>query len=113
MMPYNIGRQTVTVLDAPLVTGPYNEQVRDWDQATSTVARRCTVDITGTSETKNASDQTVTTARLDLPARAPRVTEWMRVSWQGRTWEVDGVPADPEETGPLAGQVVNLREVAG
>lgn len=112
-MAGHIGRQTVTLLEAPLVQGAYNKQVRDWDHATPIVARRCTVDITGTSETKNASDQTVTTARLDLPARAPRVTEWMRVSWQGRTWEVDGVPSDPEETGPLAGQVVNLREVAG
>lgn len=112
-MPYNIGRQTVTLLDAPLVAGSYNKQVRDWGNPVPTEVRRCTVDITGSSETKNASDQTVTTARLDLPARAPRVTEWMRVSWQGRTWEVDGVPGDPEATGPLAGQVVNLREVAG
>ncbi|WP_416476945.1 hypothetical protein [Streptomyces sp. LKA04] len=113
-MPYNIGRQTVTVLDAPLVTGPYNAKVRDWEHAAPTPVSGCTVDITGTSETKNASDQTVTTARLDLPARAPVVvTEWMRVAWQGRTWEVDGVPSDPQAAGPLAGQVVNLREVAG
>lgn len=112
-MAGHIGKQTVTVLDAPLVTGAYNKQVRDWSAATPTEVRRCTVDITGATETKNASDQTVTTARLDLPARAPRVTEWMRVAWQGRTWEVDGVPSDPEATGPLSGQVVNLREVAG
>ncbi|MEV4041426.1 hypothetical protein [Streptomyces sp. NPDC049744] len=113
-MPYNIGRQTVTVLDAPLIDGSYNTKVRDWEHADPTPVSGCTVDITGTSETKNASDQTVTTARLDLPAGAPvAVTEWMRVSWQGRTWEVDGVPSDPQATGPLAGQVVNLREVAG
>ncbi|MFJ6559972.1 head-tail adaptor protein [Streptomyces sp. NPDC091412] len=112
-MPGHIGRQTVTVLDAPLVAGPYNAQTRDWDNADEIVVRGCTVDITGSTETKNASDQTVTTARLDLPARALRVTEWMRVAWQDRIWEVDGVPADPEATGPLAGQVVDLREVAG
>ncbi|MET9445351.1 hypothetical protein, partial [Streptomyces sp. NPDC006610] len=98
---------------APLVTRAYNEQIRDWEQAVPTVVRGCTVDITGSSETKNASDQTVTTARLDLPAGAPQVTEWMRVAWQGRVWEVDGVPAGLDAAGPLAGQVVSLREVAG
>lgn len=108
-----IGRQTVTLLDAPLVTGAYNKQTRDWEQAVPIPVAGCTVDVTGATETKNAGDQTVTTARLDLPARAPRVTEWMRVAWQGRVWEVDGVPSDPEAAGPLAGQVVNLREVAG
>ena len=112
-MPYNIGRQTVTVLDAPLVAGAYNKQVRDWEHAVPSPVSGCTVDITGSSETKNASDQTVTTARLDLPAGAPAVTEWMRVSWRGRTWEVDGVPAVPEQAGALSGQVVNLKEVAG
>ncbi|MBZ6207543.1 hypothetical protein KVH31_13645 [Streptomyces olivaceus] len=113
-MPGHIGRQTVTVLDAPLVSVSYNEQARDWPNAVPTVVGRCTVDITGATETKTAGDQTVTIARLDLPPRAPVVvTEWMRVSWKGRVWEVDGVPSDPEATGPLAGQVVNLREVAG
>lgn len=112
-MPGQIGRQTVIVLDAPLAAGPYNSQVRDWENAVPTEVRRVTVDYTGSSETKNASDQTVTTARLFLPPRAMRVTEWMRVSWQGRTWEVDGVPAVPEQAGPLSGQVVDLKEVAG
>ncbi|WP_428956223.1 hypothetical protein [Streptomyces sp. cg35] len=112
-MPFNIGRQTVTILDAPLVAGAYNARARDWDQAVETPVSGCTVDVTGSTEVKNAGDRTITTARLDLPARAPAVTEWMRVSWQSRTWEVDGVPAAPEATGPLAGQVVNLREVAG
>jgi hypothetical protein len=37
----------------------------------------------------------------------------MRVRWQDRTWEVDGVPAVPEQAGPLSGQVVDLKEVAG
>ncbi|MFJ9037988.1 hypothetical protein ACIRF8_15515 [Streptomyces sp. NPDC102406] len=113
-MPNPIGRQTVTVLDAPLVDGPYNAKVRDWEHATPTEIRRCTVDITGSTETATAGDQTVTTARLDMPRRAPIVvTEWMRVSWQGRDWEIDGVPSDPEAAGPLGGQVVDLREVAG
>lgn len=108
-----IGRQTVTVLDAPLVAGPYNAQVRDWEHAVPTEVRRVTVDFTGSTETQNAGDQTVTTARLFLPPRATPVTEWMRVRWQGRTWEVDGVPGVPEQAGPLSGQVIDLREVAG
>lgn len=112
-MPGHIGRQTVTVLDAPLIAGPYNEQVRDWDNAVETEVRRVTVDYTGSTETQNAGDQTVTTARLFMPRRAMRVDEWMRVSWQGRLWEVDGRAADFEESGPLSGQVVDLKEVAG
>ncbi|MFF2852685.1 hypothetical protein ACFVT5_41290 [Streptomyces sp. NPDC058001] len=112
-MPYNIGRQAVILLDAPLVSGSYNSQVRDWEHATPTEVRRVTVDYTGSAETKNASDQTVTTARLFMPPRAPQVTEWMRVRWQGRDWDVDGVPAVPELSGPLSGQVVDLKEVAG
>lgn len=112
-MPFNIGKQTVTVLDAPLVDGPYNSQVRDWENAVPTEVRRATVDYTGSTETQNAGDQTVTTARLFLPPRAKTVTEWMRIQWQGRTWEVDGVPAVPEQAGPLSGQVVDLKEVAG
>jgi len=112
-MPGHIDRQTVFLLDAPLVAGAYNKQVRDWEHAVPTEVRRATVDYTGSSETRNASDQTVTTARLFMPPRAPQVTEWMRVRWQDRTWEVDGVPAVPEHSGPLSGQVVDLREVAG
>lgn len=112
-MPGHIGRQTVILLDAPIVPGAYNKQGRDWAHAAETEVRRVTVDYTGSTETKNASDQTVTTARLFMPPRAPAVTEWMRVSWQGRTWEVDGVPAVPESSGPLSGQVVDLKEVAG
>ncbi|MET8113812.1 hypothetical protein [Streptomyces prasinus] len=112
-MPGHIDRQTVILLDAPLIQGAYNKQVRDWEHAAETEVRRVTVDYTGSSETKTAGDQTVTTARLFMPPRAPRVTEWMRVRWQNRDWEVDGVPAVPEQAGPLSGQVVDLREVAG
>jgi hypothetical protein len=112
-MPGQIGKQTVVLLDAPLVAGAYNTQVRDWEHAVPTEVRRVTCDYTGSSETKNAGDQTVTSARLFMPPRAPQVTAWMRVQWQDRTWEVDGVPAVPEQAGPLSGQVVDLKEVAG
>lgn len=112
-MPGHIGRQTVVLLDAPLVAGAYNKQVRDWENAIPTEVRRVTVDYTGSTETKSAGDQTTTTARLFMPPRALQVTEWMRVRWQGRTWEVDGVPAVPEQAGPQSGQVVDLKEVAG
>jgi hypothetical protein len=112
-MPYNIGRQTVILLNAPLIAGAYNKQVHDWDHAAEIEVRRVTVDYTGSSETKNAADQTATTARLFMPPRAPQVTEWMRVRWQDRDWDVDGVPAVPEQAGPLSGQVVDLKEVVG
>lgn len=112
-MPGHIGKQMVILLDAPLIAGAYNKQVRDWDHAVPTEVRRVTVDYTGSSETTSARDQTVTTARLFMPPRAPAVTEWMRVSWRDRTWEVDGVPAVPERSGPLSGQVIDLKEVVG
>ncbi|MFD3520414.1 hypothetical protein [Streptomyces sp. NPDC058653] len=112
-MPGLIGRQTVTLLDAPLVVGDYNAEVRDWEHATETPVYGCTIDYTGASESTEARDRTVTTAELFMPRRASRVSEWQRVVWDGRTWEVDGVPADSQVAGPLSGQVVKLLEVAG
>lgn len=108
-----IGRSTITVLEALVVTGDYNKLVRDWSQAVSTVVSRCTVDLTGTTESTQAADQTVTRAQAFLPPRAMRVTEHHRVLWAGRTWDVDGRPADPEGAGMLSGQVISLLEVAG
>ncbi|MFJ1648010.1 hypothetical protein [Streptomyces sp. NPDC088258] len=112
-MPGHIGRQTVVLLDASLVAGDYNTQVRDWEHATRTPVYGCTVDYAGSSEAKDAKDQTVTKAGLFMPRRAPRVSEWQRVEWDGRTWEVDGVPDDVQQAGPLSGQAVMLLEVAG
>lgn len=112
-MPGHIGRQAVTLLDAPLVAGDYNTERRDWGNASETVVYGCTVDYIGATEATEARDQTVTTAQLFMPRRAPRVTEWQRVEWDGRTWEVDGVPRDVQEAGPLSGQTVRLLEVAG
>ncbi|MFJ3141721.1 hypothetical protein ACIPJM_04620 [Streptomyces halstedii] len=112
-MPAHIGRQTVVLLDAPLVTGDYNTRVRDWSQATETPVYGCTVDYTSAAEARDAKDQTVTTAELLMPRRAPKVSEWQRVQWDGRTWDVDGVPEDVQQAGPLSGQTVRLLEVAG
>lgn len=70
-MPGNIGRQSVVLLDAPLVTGDYNTEVRDWAHATETVVYGCTIDYAAATESKVAKDQTVTTAELFMPRRAP------------------------------------------
>jgi hypothetical protein len=112
-MPGPIGRQTVTVLEAPLVAGDYNTQVRDWDHPIPTPVSGCTVDYTSNSRTRQAGDQTTTRAQLYMPPRAMAVTTGMRVLWDGRTWEIDGVPAHAEGAGPLSGQVVALLEVKG
>lgn len=112
-MPGNLGRSTVTVLEAPEVAGDYNAVALDWGSASRTVVSGCTVDITGATETTQANDQTTTRAQLFMPPRAKRVTAAHRVEWAGRTWRVDGVPADPEGAGLLAGQVVSLLEVTG
>ena len=109
----HIGRQTVTLLDAPLVSGDYNTSVRDWDHPVSTVVTGCTVDYMFASRTKQAGDQTITRAQLYLPRTAPKVLPQHRVQWDGRTWDIDGVPASVEESGPLDGQSVTLLEVKG
>ncbi|MFJ8727772.1 hypothetical protein [Streptomyces sp. NPDC093269] len=112
-MPGNIGRQTVTVLQAPLAAGDYGTKVRDWSDPQRTAVSGCTVDYTSNSRSRQAGDQTTTRAQLYLPPRAMLITTSMRVEWDGRTWEVDGVPAHAEGAGPLSGQVVALLEVKG
>ena len=112
-MPGPIGRQSVTVLQAPVVDGDYGTTVRDWDHPTRTPLSGCTVDYTVASRTRQAGDQTTTRAQLFLPPRAMAVTTGMRVEWDGRTWDVDGVPAHGEAAGSLSGQVVSLLEVKG
>ncbi|MGW2724804.1 hypothetical protein [Streptomyces sp. NPDC001492] len=112
-MPGPIGRQSVTILEAALVDGDYNTQVRDWDHPTRTAISGCTIDYTSNSRTRQAGDQTTTRALLLMPPRAMTITTGMRVQWDGRTWEIDGAPAHAEGAGPLSGQVVNLLEVKG
>lgn len=112
-MPGPIGRQTVTILEAPLVDGDYQTKVRDWDHPVPTVVPGVTVDYTSNSRVRQAGDQTTTRALLLMPPRAKRITEVMRVLWDGRTWDVDGVPAHAAGAGPLSGQVINLLEVKG
>ncbi|CAK7288682.1 hypothetical protein [Streptomyces misionensis] len=109
----NIGRQTITLLDAPLIDGDYNTQVRDWDHATQTPVSGCTADYMFASRNKQAGDQTITRAQLYLPRSAPKVLPQHRVQWDGRTWDIDGVPAVVEASGPLDGQSVTLLEVKG
>jgi hypothetical protein len=36
-----------------------------------------------------------------------------RIQWDGRTWDIDGVPAHVEQSGPLDGQAITLLEVKG
>lgn len=106
-----IGNETVTVLNAPLSTDEYGSQVRDWDAAVPTVVQRVTVDPVAGQETTSASDQTVTSMRAIMAVNVP-VTEFSRMVWLGRTWEVDGRP-DIYRGGPLAHLSVVLKEVRG
>ncbi|MFF7335448.1 head-tail adaptor protein [Streptomyces sp. NPDC008150] len=112
-MPGPIGRQSVTVLQAAETTGDYNTRVRDWSNPTSTVVPGCTIDYTSNGRTRQAGDQTTTRAQLLMPPRAMTVTTGMRVQWDGRTWDIDGVPAHAAGAGPLSGQTVALLEVQG
>lgn len=107
-----IGRQTVVVLEAPLVAGAYGRKARDWGQATRITVPGATVDYTSASESTDAQDQTTTRATAYLPP-GTQVSVYARVEWDGRTWQVDGVPDSPEAAGILGGPVVSLLEVAG
>lgn len=86
------GREVVTILDAPLVTDPrFGTQRRDWNTATSTTLRGCSVQpISGVEATV---DREFTKSHLKLFApfgELPKATS--RVVHDGTTYEVDGEP---------------------
>ena len=77
-MPGPIGRQSVTLLEAPLIGGDYGTSVRDWEHPTPTLVSGCTVDYLSASRNRQAGDQTSTRAQLLMPRRAKPVTTGMR-----------------------------------
>ena len=105
---------TVTVLRAPTVTRN-GRSVRDWANATSHELARCTLQPS-TTETgfdgaqRNAAGSSAT---LICP-HGSDVREGDRVSFGGRTWEVDGVPLGTRSpTGHVSNVRVMLREWRG
>lgn len=87
-----IGRKTITVQRAPLVTNDYGDQVRDWSNPVETVVKGCDVQPGTTQEYLINRDQ-VTVAWTVYAPPGTDVTEYDRVVFNGTAYEVDGHPA--------------------
>lgn len=91
-MSARVGSETVEVLDAPLVERDrYGGTVRDWDNATTTQVRWCSIQPMSGTEQNLDREFTATHVRLFAPYDAP-VSASSRVRYDGRTFEVDGEP---------------------
>lgn len=78
----------VTRLRAGLTEGPYGNETRDWDNATSATYSAEVQPVSSTEDIVN-QQQTITRWRLFLPASADlEATD--RIVWDGDTYEVDG-----------------------
>jgi hypothetical protein len=87
------GYETVTVLDAPLVTDSrHGTQRRDWTDATETELSGCSVQPWTADEATADREFTATHVRLFAPfGNLPYATS--RIVYDGVTYEVDGEPA--------------------
>lgn len=81
-------RDSVTIVRAPIIAGPYNSNEFDWSAATR-VSVRAEVQPLSSSEDMVGQDRTLTRWRVFLPPTADLVyTD--RVEHDGATYEVDG-----------------------
>jgi hypothetical protein len=82
---------SITVLRAPLIPGPYGGQDRDWANAVSHVEPAARVRQLNTTEDVVNAERVITRAKAILfPTADIEVTD--RVLWRGETWEVEGLP---------------------
>ena len=84
---------------APLVTGAYGKQVRDWAQATSVTYQAEVQPVSSTEDVVNAAE-TETRWRIWLHPSADLAAS-DRVVWDGATYEVDGDVERWKERGRL------------
>lgn len=102
--------ETITIVTCATTTDRYGTVVDDWTDTTS-------VDVTGrfapgsTSEDRDGRSATVETATVYLPT-GTAVTAANRLVIRGRTYLVDGVPADWRGI-TRGGIAVPVKEVAG
>lgn len=88
----NLGADTITVLDAPLVAADrYGKQVRDWAHGTSTVVEWCSLQPYAASEDTADREFANSHMRLFAPP-GTAITAVSRVRYDGTTYEVDGEP---------------------
>lgn len=87
-----LGRKTITIVRGTKETNAYGDDVLSWGSATRTVVRGCDVQPGTTSEyLMNRNEATVAWTVFAPPGTD--VTEFDRVEFNGRTYEVDGHPA--------------------
>lgn len=92
-MARRLGVSQITILRAQLVTSPYGDTVPDWTQPpTQTVVQRCEVQPGTTQEYLMNRDNVLVAWTVFAPAGTD-VTEFDRVQFNGRTYEVYGHPA--------------------
>lgn len=83
-------RDEITVARAG-VKSSRGVNIRDWDNATTHKITGCSVQPTGTDSTYDTREGVVVRAKAYLPPDAD-IQAGDRVSWQGRTFIVDGQP---------------------
>jgi len=104
--------QTVTVLTAATKVDRYGNTVVDWSNATSRTASAW-VAQTGSTEELLSRDSTTTVAVVFLAADDP-ITALDRMTVDGVTYEVDGVPNPANgRMGAVHHIVVRLKDVEG
>lgn len=106
----------VTVVRAPVVVDRYNNEVRDWDNATRATVGGCSVqplDSSGGLAITPGRDAVVTRWRLFAPDGVDLLPT-DRIGWQGVDYEVDGdLERWSSPSGGLAHAEVLLRRVEG
>lgn len=100
---------TITRLRAPLVSGGYGNQGRDWANATST-NYPCYVSFVSSTEDVVNLDQTQTRAKVSLGPDAD-IDPTDRMVYRGITYEVEGDVMPSMRRGALHHQRVVLKRV--
>lgn len=85
------GRDTITVVRAPITTDAHNNDRRDWAAATETVVEGCEVQPQGSQENLVNQDQVLIAYKVFAPAGTD-VKATDRVKYDGETFEVFGHP---------------------
>lgn len=94
-MPFSWFDKTVTVLRAPVVQYGMRSE-RDWSQATSRTVRECILVRPASSTDWRDPARTRAIDKVLIAPYGSDIREGDRISYGGRTYEVDGIAEDRE-----------------
>lgn len=94
-MPFSWFDRTVTVLRAPIVQDGMRSE-RDWSQATARTVRECILVRPGSSTDWRDASEVRAIDKVLIAPHGSDIREGDRISYGGRTYEVDGIPEDRE-----------------